>query len=206
MSSSAHSFLTCIRCSLQRILSVVPVRHIPPSFPPHPDIAYLLLAPRCSMFHAPGLVPSWLQCDPPSLCLLQPTSPSSSPVVSSPALPCRTLPYPASPAVPPRVASHGTPSHLAPSTVPPCPVLPTVLTLSAPPFMRNWYHIPDTTKQHIFTQTTFNSHNAVAERFGISTRTVRHVVKNICNYGTVSPKPPTVGRPRKLTWGDITVR
>ena len=99
MSSSAHSFFCCFCCSLQWIFSIVLVCCIPPSFAPHLDIAYLFSAPGCFLFYALGLakVSPWLQCDPLALCLLQPTSPLLSPVLSSPALPHQILPYPTSP-------------------------------------------------------------------------------------------------------------
>ena len=72
--------------------------------------------------------------------------------------------------------------------------------------MGNQYHIPDDTKQHIFAQAILDRQNVVAERFGVSTRTARRVVENYRDYGTVSSKPPRMGRPRELSWDDIIVR
>ena len=45
----------------------------------------------------------------------------------------------------------------------------------------------------------------VAERFGVSTRTVRRITENFHTYGVVSPNLLAVGRPRELCWGDIIV-
>ena len=39
--------------------------------------------------------------------------------------------------------------------------------------MGNRYHIPDNTRLHVFTQAALGCQNVVAERFGVSTRTVR---------------------------------
>ena len=71
--------------------------------------------------------------------------------------------------------------------------------------MGNWYHIPDVAKQHFFSQATLHKQNIVAEGFGISTGTVCHIIKNVYGYGQVSPKPLRIGRPRELSWDDITV-
>ena len=206
MSSFVHLFSSCFRCTLQRVFSVAPVRLISP-FPLPLDIAYMFPAPGCSMSYVPGLAktPPWLQCDP--------TPPLRSPLLSS-FVPPRLIspaapPHVALPAVPPPVASLGAPPRLASSITPPCPVPPVVLIHlppSAPPFMGNRYHIPDATKQNIFMQSAFDRQIVVAQRFGVSTRTIHCIVKNFRHYGTVSPKPPTVGRPRKLSWGDIVVR
>ena len=59
--------------------------------------------------------------------------------------------------------------------------------------MGNQYHILEDTKQHIFAQATCNRQNIVTERFGVSTQTVCHVIKNFHQYGRVSPKPLRVG-------------
>ena len=76
---------------------------------------------------------------------------------------------------------------------------------AAPPHMGNRYFIPDLTKQHIFTQAISRRQNTVASAFGVSTKTVKRVIKNVRDYGTVSRQPLTVGRRRELSWGDITV-
>ena len=87
-----------------------------------------------------------------------------------------------------------------------CP-LPASLSRACllPSHMGNWYHIPDITKQHIFVQNTTHRQNTVAERFRVATRTVRHVNENVRNYGSVSRKPLRMGRPRELSWDDVTV-
>lgn len=71
--------------------------------------------------------------------------------------------------------------------------------------MGNRYYLPDTIKQHIFAQNTLHRQNVTAERFGITTRTVRRIVKNVYDHGRVSRRPSRIGRPRELSWDDITV-
>ena len=223
VSSSDRSFSTCFHCVLQRILSVAPVRRIHPSTFLQLDVTYLFSAPGWSVFYAPGLAktPPWLQCDSPALRLPRSTSPSWSPLLSSSILPhlasSVVLPLLTSPTTPPRIAlpailphtaSLGVPLGPASSVAPPFPVpsvVPIPLPLSAPPFMGNQYHIPASIKQHIFTQSAFDPQNIIAERFGVSTRTVHRITKSFRNYGTVSPQPAAIGRPRKLSWDDTIV-
>ena len=72
--------------------------------------------------------------------------------------------------------------------------------------MGNRYHIPDPTKQHIFIQSTNLRQKDVAERFGVTPRTVRRIVKNALEKGSVSCPPLVDGRPGELSWQDIIVR
>ena len=71
--------------------------------------------------------------------------------------------------------------------------------------MGNRYHIPEITKQHVFDHTTRFQQAAVAKTFGVSTRTVERVVKNVRDYGRVCNKPLVAGRRRELSWGDTVV-
>jgi len=72
--------------------------------------------------------------------------------------------------------------------------------------MGNRYHIPDATKEQVFAQSTILRQKDVADRFGVAPRTVRRIVKNAREKGKVSCPPLVDGRPRELSWQDISVR
>ena len=66
--------------------------------------------------------------------------------------------------------------------------------------MGNQYHIPDSIKQQIFAQSGFDWQMVVAERFRVSTQTVRCITEDFHIYGVVSPNLLAVGWLRELCW------
>jgi len=72
--------------------------------------------------------------------------------------------------------------------------------------MGTYYYIPDITKRHIFVQSTILRQKDVAERFGVATKTVQRVVRNVLTTGKVSRPPLVAGRTRELSWQDVNVR
>ena len=80
-----------------------------------------------------------------------------------------------------------------------------------PPFpsvampMGTYHYIPDTTKHHVFVQSTVLRQKDVVKRFSVLTKTVQRVVKNVLNMGRVSHPPLVAGRTRELSWQDVNV-